>query len=337
MSNTVSGLVFDNLPYGDDRYKILVALADWANDDGYAYGSIIKLARKARVSYRNCIYTIQRLENERLGGENGEPVLRVIRHKRKGYSNDYFINVGLLETLPYYWPDYLLKRLGEARVQYMHPKKTKKKPVEKGASKGADGGNLRVQGRVQRLGATHAPHPSCQSPIMNQPHDSASVSHDGETPVDNSQGELFDDLKAPGDLVKYMTGSTALPRRGRWVNDQSDPGGWSAAEVLHGYKEMVPRPPNDNDKNYLESLGKLGFSTDLTIYLMQEVKRKAKQPPGSMKYFFVSLQKLWTDIQHAIRGADEETQGMTDQQAFWYKNALVMREIALWQRWLNRS
>jgi len=46
----------------------LLALADWADDDGYAYPSVEKLARKARVSTR----TVQRMTDELVEAEELE-------------------------------------------------------------------------------------------------------------------------------------------------------------------------------------------------------------------------------------------------------------------------
>lgn len=139
MSNKVQGLVYDSAPFYDARFNVLLALADAANDDGYAYISMIKLARKARVSFRSAINAVKNLESEKI---NGAMLLKVVRHGRKKMANDYYINIGLLESLPYYWPPKLEERL--LRVQPLHPK-----PVGKGCGKtrslGATVENLRVQ------------------------------------------------------------------------------------------------------------------------------------------------------------------------------------------------
>ena len=108
MSNIVADLVYDHAPYSDDRFNILLALADWANDDGRScYFSLIKLARKSRVGYRNTIYSIQKLETELI---RGEAMLSITRYNKKGVANEYLINVPLLKSLPYYWPDGLQSR-----------------------------------------------------------------------------------------------------------------------------------------------------------------------------------------------------------------------------------
>lgn len=346
MSNTVQGLVYDNSPFEDDRQKVLLALADAANDDGHAYVSVPKLARKARVSLSNTKLCIRKLESEKVGN-SGETMLRVIRHRQKGLCNDYFINTGLLQTLPYYWPPYLRKVLGDARVQRLTPRKRDKNPVGNPPEKGSSGGKDRGQvgGKAAgSLGPAAGPLPHDHVPRHASPHDHASpISHDGPDTVEimgeeelGGQRSLFTTVEDALDLVQDVAGG--VPRGGRWVRDeQTDPGGWSSVEVLAAYKEMVPRTPTTKDKEWLDTIARLGFSTQLTIYLMQAAKRKAKSPPGSMNYFLVAFQKLWADIQHCFRDHDEALWRMTPQQAYWYKNALVLEEIRMWERNLSRS
>ena len=327
MSNLVQGLVYDRAPYSDDRFNILLALADWANDDGRScYPSLIKLARKARVSYRNTIYSIQKLENERI---NGEPMLNVTRHKKKGLANEYFINVPLLESLPYYWPESL-----QNRVQPLHPS-VLKKAVEKTQLKGATSGKNRVQSRVQPKGAMVAPHPSCHASIMNQPPLDATVNHDGGETVENFQENLFPDL-SPAELVEFA-GAPSLPIGGRYVRDETDPGGWSQVEVMEAYKDMVPHALSNDDRKELQKIRDFPFSTQLTIYVMHKTKAKAGSPPGSMKYFRIALERLWIDCSIAIAKVRDETYSMTREQAFWKLNDAVLKEIALWECRLGRS
>jgi hypothetical protein len=129
MSNYVSGLVFKNAPYEDDRFHILVALADAVDDDGRSVYpmSLIKLARKARVSYRNTIKSLQELEKEKIAVDGTNyTMLGIGRFRMKGKSNHYRINVPLLESLPFYWPAALTK----ITVQQLHRKK-QREAVEK--------------------------------------------------------------------------------------------------------------------------------------------------------------------------------------------------------------
>ena len=44
--------VWDTSPYKAEKLLVLLALADWSNDDGYCWPSIDKIARKARITER---------------------------------------------------------------------------------------------------------------------------------------------------------------------------------------------------------------------------------------------------------------------------------------------
>lgn len=307
MSNIVADLVYDRAPYSDDRFNVLLALADWANDDGRScYFSLVKLARKSRVSYRNTVYSIQKLEAERI---RGEPILSVTRYNKKGVANEYLINVPLLESLPYYWPDDL-----QIGVPSSHTN-SQQTVVGKSPSNGTNGGKNGAQPAVQRNGAA--------------------VNHGRGATVENFREKLFSYL--PPAAVVEFAGASPIPLGTRYVCDETDPGGWSQVEVMEAYKELVPHPPSSEDRKELQKLKEFPFSTQLTIYLMQRTKAKAGSPPGSMKYFRVALERLWADCSIAIAKAREETYSMTCEQAFWKLNEAVLKEIAFWQRGLSRS
>lgn len=338
MSNLVSGLVYNRAPFEDARFSVLLALADSANDDGYAYGSLVTIARKSRVSFRNTIRAIKKLESDLI---NNEKILKVTRYRKKGMSNDYFINVPLLETLPTFWPSGLLRE-SENRVT-PRPSKVISKPVENSNLLGDTVENLGCHQNQNRV----TPRPPIHD-LYNHDYLQLSVMT-GQT-VENfsedEQGGLFD-AASIGDLVRFQTGSTALPKGGRYLRNELDPGGWSGAEVATTLSKILGRALHDGDRRSLETLGRLGFSTHLTIYLLWQIKRKSDhavkkkgsvvEPPKHAAYFTGSLQKLWTDCETSIRKAEGKLMRMTPTQLFWYHNSVVLKEISLWEAHLGRS
>lgn len=90
MSAKLSGLIWEAGPKERMLRFVLLAIADNANDDGYAYPGVESLADKCLFTQRYVISSIQKLE------ESGW--LRVDRKARNG-GNEYYIDVDKLETL----------------------------------------------------------------------------------------------------------------------------------------------------------------------------------------------------------------------------------------------
>lgn len=59
-------LVWENAPCRENSLLILLALADWANDDGVCWPSMQKLADKARVDRRSAQRIVRKLVQQRL-------------------------------------------------------------------------------------------------------------------------------------------------------------------------------------------------------------------------------------------------------------------------------
>lgn len=343
MSNYVIGLVYKRAPYEDNRFNILLALADWSDDKGDSYPSLIELARKSRVSYRNTIYCIQNLEQKKVAGDL--VMLSVDRSKKKGNrkSNLYTINITLLESLPVYWPESLRK----ITVQQLHRNRGQK-DVENPTPSSAKEGNLPVQPTVQSTSATVALEPSCHDPSGHEPscHDEPS-DHDHDLTstknVENQGGytpSLFTDLEAPNSLIDFA-GARGVPVGGRWVRDERDPGGWSSAEIEVIACSLIGRELNKWDKRDIERIGKLNFSTELTIHLLHRAwfKSDPDSRPVMMKYYRVALERLDKDITHALREFKyvAQKQSLSRVDTFWLLNEEALREISRWEHHIYRS
>lgn len=92
MSIKLISAVWENAPVDGQRLLVLLALADYANDDGYCWPSVPNLAAKARASDRWVQLTLRDLES------NG--ILELVsngggRHK----PNLYRLNLPEIETV----------------------------------------------------------------------------------------------------------------------------------------------------------------------------------------------------------------------------------------------
>lgn len=101
MSIKVMSLVWDRFPEGGNKMFVLLALADWCDDDGGSlYPSISKVARKCRISSRQVQRIMRDLEEEcyiRVVGnhEGGKP----------GSTRRYHVNVSHLLSIPVWTGD----------------------------------------------------------------------------------------------------------------------------------------------------------------------------------------------------------------------------------------
>jgi uncharacterized phage protein (TIGR02220 family) len=83
MSIRVMSRVWDSSRLGGTELLCLLAIADFANDDGVAYPSVATLAAKIRMSHRNTNYLLRKLEEcgelqiERNAGPKGCNLFRV--------------------------------------------------------------------------------------------------------------------------------------------------------------------------------------------------------------------------------------------------------------------
>jgi hypothetical protein len=91
MSIKVMAQVWENSPYGEGTLLVLLAMADWANDDGFCWPSIPQLAHKSRQSERNVRYVLRKLEEDK--------VVDRVEHRGKGHRNEYRLNLQALQVL----------------------------------------------------------------------------------------------------------------------------------------------------------------------------------------------------------------------------------------------
>jgi hypothetical protein len=92
MSVKVMSLVWERGPFEGGSLLVMLALADWANDEGECWPSVPTIAEKARMGERNARYVLKKLEGD---GWLGRAEGRGRRH-----SNTYFLNLQKLQALP---------------------------------------------------------------------------------------------------------------------------------------------------------------------------------------------------------------------------------------------
>ncbi len=97
MSLKVTSLVWEAAPIEDARVMmVLLALSDWANDEGVSWYSVAKIARKSRCSERTAQRIIQLLSKP---DDSGYQMLHVHQRGGRRLTNVYRVNVRLLRQL----------------------------------------------------------------------------------------------------------------------------------------------------------------------------------------------------------------------------------------------
>lgn len=85
-------LVWSRAPYNGSTLLILLALADWANDEGVAWPAMDRLAKKARIDKRSARRVIRRLEKE--------GILVIEEGGGRSKQNRYFIQLKRVANCP---------------------------------------------------------------------------------------------------------------------------------------------------------------------------------------------------------------------------------------------
>lgn len=91
MSIRVMTAVWDSPCEDPSTLLLLLALADWANDQGECWPSVANLATKARMSVRNCQLHLRRLE--KIG------VIDCLPGNGRTHTNHYFLNLQTLQSM----------------------------------------------------------------------------------------------------------------------------------------------------------------------------------------------------------------------------------------------
>jgi hypothetical protein len=91
MSVRVMNLVWERAPYSGGTLLVLLALADWSDDEGFCWPKVQTLAVKARLSDRQSQRALRDLANA-----------GILNAQRRGRYDSclYAINVDALETFP---------------------------------------------------------------------------------------------------------------------------------------------------------------------------------------------------------------------------------------------
>ena len=85
-------LVWERAPYTAGSLLVLLALADWSNDEGVSWPSIPRIASKTRLERRSIQYIIRTLKKDGL--------LDIEEGRGRGHQHRYTINVQNLRLLP---------------------------------------------------------------------------------------------------------------------------------------------------------------------------------------------------------------------------------------------
>lgn len=103
-------LVWDRGPFEGGSLLVMLALADWANDEGECWPSVPTIGQKARMSDRSIRYILKQLE--------ADGWLKKDMQRGRTHSNTYSLNLQKLHALP-----------SPKKVQKVQVKKDKPKPA----------------------------------------------------------------------------------------------------------------------------------------------------------------------------------------------------------------
>ena len=92
MSIRVQSLVWEHAPYRGNTLLALLALADWADDEGVCWPKMATLARKSRQTVRNANYSVEQLMRDGFINIEG-------RVGGRGIGNRYRISLQKLQSL----------------------------------------------------------------------------------------------------------------------------------------------------------------------------------------------------------------------------------------------
>ena len=95
MSITLMSLVWDRAPYEGGTLLVLLALADWANEEGVTWPSLAQLASKARMQVRNARYILRKLEDDQCIARESTGSGRA--------TTVYRLNIQALQARPLAW------------------------------------------------------------------------------------------------------------------------------------------------------------------------------------------------------------------------------------------
>lgn len=83
MSIRVMSRVWEDAPYGEGSLLLLLAIADFADDNGYAFPKVTSLAKKIRMSRTHTLALLKVLE--------ADGVLRIAHGRGRGRGSQYWI------------------------------------------------------------------------------------------------------------------------------------------------------------------------------------------------------------------------------------------------------
>jgi helix-turn-helix protein len=182
MSIKVMNQIWESGHYANGTLLVLLALGDWANDEGQCWPSIKKLAAKCRMGERNTQNALNRLEKD------GAIIRRI--NRGRGHANDYQIN---LQYFHLFEPE-----KGETHCTFSSSEKVQNSTLSLDA-KGEKSGAKKVKSldvKGEKSGAEKvkpiAPHPSCRT-VMHEP----SLQQQAETLADNDLPAAAKDFDEP--------------------------------------------------------------------------------------------------------------------------------------------
>lgn len=189
MSWKVFTLVFDAAPVSDRALIVLLALAEWSQDDGVSWHSTKDIAKRARCSVRRAQEVLKGLATP---DGDGRTLVYVRRAKRTTF---YQINLDLLERLD-----------REANAGQIHLWKNTNEPVEEpvddGGNPEAENAESRGESATPRAQSATARVPTIRT-VMNR--------NQPEEPENRKAAETVVETEGVVVIVKKLSAASAFP------------------------------------------------------------------------------------------------------------------------------
>lgn len=322
----MSFIVWKKFPGKGSALVVMLALADWSNDNGRAYGKMSSLGRKARMSERNAQLIVNSLE--------AQGWVKVVRHAVPGWANDFQLSKKKLLSLR----DIVSKEDEDQlpRVKSFHPSKQDK---------------LRFPPKGEKRGNSRVKNPSHKGEIVEKNRENFSPHHvmthdmteDGRhehatTTVENSGEESSQkafEFATNNHPEQQKVFSSNFARRITLIATDEG-GGFSARELVAGYLLVSKNPERKRvgeGKSDIETAERLcqdiPFSLEAFLWLIEVQIPWANQTPGSLKYFEKGIRQLW------VRCMDAVIDGTRDLNIPFSESAeliqeVVRREVEIW-------
>jgi hypothetical protein len=356
LSKVVEGLVWQRAPYRGEVLLVLLALADWSDDEGYCWPKVMKLALKSRTGRSTAQRALAKLEEDgmieiltRSRGGIGRKVTEKRKQKRIGH--EIVINVFKLRSLPLLdGSEPTAPRRGsrasddqirdEAVGDYATAPQRDSQEIGdwRRSESGDDSATVPVRGSngENETISTTAPlrgsedfHNWPAEDITTAPpaiESDPSLHLSPHTPLLPSYP-----LQPSGDPSVAAAAVVAPEQNPRWTLRDDDDGVFDVSGVIVGYQLATGNQPGDADRQAAEALGELPFSMVAMGELMEAINGRAPARVRSLAYFEPGIREVAMRCEKAVAQQAGLMVGASAEDRRRIETGIVRRTVEAWR------